>query len=475
MSIDGLKHLLGLGGYVDDPAEMVPYLTEWRDRWQGDTPLVARPRTTEEVASVMAYCAAHGLAVVPQGGHTGLCGGAMPHSGAGEIVLSLSRLNRVRGIDPQGFTMTLEAGCTLAAAQQTAEQADRLFPLSLASEGSAQIGGVLSTNAGGNAVLRYGNARDLVLGLEVVLADGRIWNGLRGLRKDNTGYDLKQLFVGSEGTLGIITAAVLKLFPAARQRETTLVAVPDADAAVRLLGLARELSGDRVSSFELMPRIGLEFVITHMDGRDPMETASPWYVLIDLTTAAAGTDLGEAMQALLERALERELITDAVVAASETQRDALWRLRESLSESQKYEGGSIKHDISVPIARIPEFLRLATAAVADRIPGIRPVPFGHMGDGNIHFNLSQPVGMDRRAFLDRWEEINVLVHDIAASLDGSISAEHGVGQLKVAEIVRYKTDVEMDLMRRVKQALDPHGLLNPGKVLAAAGRNGPDA
>jgi FAD/FMN-containing dehydrogenase len=362
MSLDALKQMLGPGGYIDDPADMAPYLTEWRDRWHGDTPLVARPRDTYQVADVVAHCARNGLKLVPQGGHTGLCGGAMPRPGAGEIVLSLGRLNRVRGVDPQGYIMTVEAGCTLAAAQQAAADADRLFPLSLASEGSAQIGGVLSTNAGGNAVLRYGNARDLVLGLEVVLADGRIWNGLKALRKDNTGYDLKQLFLGSEGTLGIITAAVLKLFPAARQQETALAAVPDVAEAVALLSLAREASGDRVSGFELIPRIGLEFVVDHMPGnRDPLSAPSPWYALIDLTTAAAGSDLRAAMETLLERALEAGLVTDAAVAQSKSQRGDLWKLREDLSESQKYEGGSIKHDISVPIARIPEFIATASA------------------------------------------------------------------------------------------------------------------
>ncbi|MGE0669081.1 MAG: FAD-binding oxidoreductase [Sphingomonadales bacterium] len=466
MSLAALKELLGPGGYIEDPADMAPYLTEWRDRWHGDTPLVARPRDTYQVADVVAHCARHGLKLVPQGGHTGLCGGAMPHAGSGEIVLSLGRLNRVRGVDPQGFTMTIEAGCTLAAAQQAAADAGRMFPLSLASEGSAQIGGVLSTNAGGNAVLRYGNARDLVLGLEVVLADGRIWNGLKALRKDNTGYDLKQLFLGSEGTLGIITAAVLKLFPAPRQQETALAAVPGAAEAVALLSLAKEESGDRVSSFELIPRIGLRFVVDHMPGnRDPLSDPSPWYVLIDLTTAAAGSDLKEAMERLLERALAEGLVTDAVLAQTKAQRDDLWRLREGLSESQKYEGGSIKHDISVPIGRIPEFIASASAAVEALVPGCRPVPFGHMGDGNIHFNVSQPTGTDKQVFLDAWDVMSEKVHEIAAMLGGSISAEHGVGQLKVDEIVRYKSLVEIDLMRRLKRALDPSGILNPGKVV----------
>jgi FAD/FMN-containing dehydrogenase len=466
MKLDDIKRIVGPAGYVDRPEDMAPFLTEWRDRWHGDTPLVVRPANTGEVAAVLAHCDRHGLKIVPQGGHTGLCGGAMPHPGSGEIVLSLGRMARIRDVDAQGYSMTLEAGCTLAAAQDAAAGADRLFPLSLASEGSAQIGGVLSTNAGGNAVLRYGNARDLVLGLEVVLADGRIWNGLRALRKDNTGYDLKQLFVGSEGTLGIITAAVLKLFPAPRQQETALAAVPGTEAAVRLLALAREISGDRVSSFELIPRRGLDFVTRHMEGcRDPMAEPSPWYVLIDLTTAAAGRDLSTAMEALLETALEQALVSDAVIAASQDQRNALWRLRESLSESQKFEGGSIKHDVSVPIVRIPEFLRRADIAVERMIPGIRPVPFGHMGDGNIHYNLSQPEDADRQAFLDRWEEVNRVVHDIVADLDGSISAEHGVGQLKVDELTRYKGTVELDLMRRLKRSLDPRGTLNPGKVV----------
>jgi FAD/FMN-containing dehydrogenase len=469
MSLDALKRLLGPDGYLDDPAAMAPYLSEWRGRWRGDTPLVARPRDTAEVAAVLAACTRSGLKVVPQGGHTGLCGGAMPRAGKGEVLLSLARLDRIRALDAEGYSLTAEAGCTLADVQQAAARADRLFPLSLASEGSARIGGVVSTNAGGNAVLRYGNARDLVLGLEVVLADGRVWSGLRALHKDNTGYDLKQLFVGSEGTLGVITAAVLKLFPAPRQRETALAAVPDVAAAVRLLALAREVSGDRVSGFELIPRLGLDFVVRHMPGcRDPLARPSPWYVLIDLSTAAAGGDLSEALERLLEGALEKGLLTDAAVARSEAQREDLWRLRESLSEAQRHEGGSIKHDVSVPLARIPEFIAAAGATVERLIPGARPVPFGHMGDGNIHFNLSQPVGADAGAFLGRWEEVSRAVHDIVAAMDGSISAEHGVGQLKVDEIERYKSPVEMALMRTLKQALDPAGTLNPGKVLRPA-------
>ncbi len=466
MDLDALKSILGPGGYIDDPADMAPHLTEWRDRWQGITPLIARPQSTTEVSEVLSYCHSKGIGVVPQGGHTGLAGGAMPDSSGSQIVLSLGRMNTVRAVDANANTMTAEAGCILTDVHAAADQAGRLFPLSLASEGTAQIGGLLSTNAGGNTVLRYGNARDLVLGLEVVLPDGQIWNGLRSLRKDNTGFDLKHLFMGAEGTLGVITAATLKLFPKTVQSATALLGIPSPAAAIDLLSLARTAAGDTLTSLEIMPRIGMEFVIRHMPGcRDPLVYPHDWYALIDLSSAATDPDLKDLLESIFVRAERDQIAADGVVAQSEAQRAGLWRLREALSEAQRFEGGSIKHDISVPISSIPEFLDRAGAAVEALIPGIRPVPFGHIGDGNIHFNLSQPEGADKQAFLDRWEEINRVVHDIVADMDGSISAEHGVGQLKVQEIERYKSPTEVELMRRIKQAIDPQGIMNPGKVL----------
>jgi FAD/FMN-containing dehydrogenase len=398
------------------------------------------------------------VGVVPQGGNTGLVGAQIPRPGAGEVLIGLGRMNRVRAVDPVDNTVTVEAGCTLAAVQAAAAAVDRLFPLSLAAEGSCQIGGNLSTNAGGIHVLRYGNTRDLVLGLEVVTADGAVWDGLRALRKDNTGYDLKQLFVGAEGTLGIITAAVLKLFPRHRQVETVFAAVPDVDAAVALLGAVRAATDDGVLAFELIPRRALEFVTRHVPGTtDPLPRPSGWYVLFDLTVARATAEQA------LAGAVEAGLITDAALAASAAQAAALWRLREAISESQKPEGASIKHDISVPVSRIPAFMHQALAAVERLVPGIRPVPFGHVGDGNLHFNLSQPPGADGRAFLARAEEIHLAVHDIVHALGGSISAEHGIGVAKREEIRRYKSEVEIALMRAVKQALDPKGIMNPGK------------
>jgi FAD/FMN-containing dehydrogenase len=456
-----LKQIVGPGGWTDDADELAPHLHEWRSRWQGRTPLLLRPATTADVAALVRACAEADVGIVPQGGNTGLVGGQIPRLEGHDVLVSLSRMARVRSVDPVDNTMTVEAGCTLAAAQEAAARADRLFPLSLAAEGSCQIGGNLSTNAGGVHVLRYGNARDLVLGLEVVTADGEIWDGLRALRKDNTGYDLKQLFLGAEGTLGIITAAVLKLFPRHRNVATLFAAVPTVDAAVALLPFVRAASDDAVLAFELIPRIGLEFVVRHMAGAtDPLAAPSPWYVLCDLTVPRP------AAEEVLGAALEAGHVTDAVLAQSPAQAAALWKLRESLSEAQKPEGGSIKHDVSVPVSRIPAFVRETLAAVERLVPGIRPVPFGHVGDGNLHFNLSQPVGADREAYLARWGEVNRVVHDLVAAHGGSISAEHGIGVAKREEIRRYKSATEIALMRRIKQALDPKGIMNPGKGVA---------
>ncbi len=465
-ALERLKTALGPKGWTTDPAEMAPHLVEWRDLYQGRAAMLLKPASTAEVAQAMAICAETGTPVVPQGGNTGLVGGGIPFAGGEEVVLSLSRLNRVRELDPLDNTITVEAGCVLAAVQAAAAAADRLFPLRIGSEGSCQIGGNLSTNAGGTAVLHYGNTRELVLGIEVVLADGRIWDGLRRLRKDNTGYDLKQLFIGAEGTLGIVTAAVLKLFPKPRDVQVAVAAVTDVRAAVALLSLAREASGDRVTAFELMPRMGLDYVLRHIPGTiDPFAARHDWQVLIELSGGQAGGQMRATMEALLEAGMERDLVVDAVLAGSQAQAAQLWRLRDAMSEAQKPEGGSIKHDISVPVSRIPDFIDQASRAVIRLIPGTRIIAFGHIGDGNIHFNPSQPVGADRQWFLDQWEEVSHLVHDIAASLGGSISAEHGIGRMKREEIVRYKPAIELELMRRLKRSFDPQGILNPGKTI----------
>ena len=459
--LERLTAVVGPGGFSREPAELAPHLTEWRNRYVGQTPLLLRPARTAEVAEIVRLCAEAEVAIVPQGGNTGLVGGQIPRPGQGEILLNLSRLNRVRAVDPIDNSMTVEAGCTLVAAQEAAARVDRLFPLSLAAEGTCQIGGNLSTNAGGIHVLRYGNVRDLALGLEVVTAEGAVWDGLRALRKDNTGYDLKQLFIGAEGTLGIITAAVLKLFPRHHDVQTIFAAVPSAAAAVSLLSLARDLTQDAVLAFELLCRTALEFVVRHVPRTaDPLAAPSPWYVLFDLTTAAT------AVPPLLERATEQGLVTDATVASSPAQAAALWRLREAISESQKPEGASIKHDISVPVSRIPDLVERVLEAARRLVPGIRPVPFGHVGDGNLHFNLSQPVGADPKTFFAHRDEIHEAVHDITVALGGSISAEHGIGLAKREEARRYKSETEIALMRRVKTALDPKGILNPGKGVA---------
>lgn len=461
-----LKEITGEKGFLTDEVDMAPYLQERRELFAGRAAAVLRPSSVEEVSAIMRIAHEAGIAVVPQGGNTGLVGGQMPDQSGDAIVLSLSRMNQVRAIDAVNNTLTVDAGVTLAAAQEAAASGDRLFPLSLASEGTCQIGGVLSTNAGGTQVLRYGNARDLVLGLEVVLANGDIWNGLTGLRKDNTGYDLKQLFLGSEGTLGIITGAVLKLFPRPQAVSTAFAAVPDVASAVMLLRIADAVSGGQVSTFELVPRIGIEFVMRHLEGgSDPLPDPAPWYVLIEMTAGTKAARLTEVMEASLSEGFEQNLVSDAVIAQSEAQRADFWRLRESLSDVQRAEGGSIKHDVSVPLSRIADFIEAATEAVSSRLPGIRPVPFGHIGDGNVHFNLSQPEGMDKQAFLDLWDEMNAIVHGIVREMGGSISAEHGVGQLKRDEIAATKSPVEMEMMRTLKKAIDPKGILNPGKVV----------
>ncbi|AVM74905.1 FAD-binding oxidoreductase [Magnetospirillum gryphiswaldense] len=464
--LNRLAAIVGPTNLLTADSDLEHYVTEERGLYRGEALAVARPADTEQVAAVVAACVQAGVAMVPQGGNTGLCGGGVPNQGA--VVVSTERLNRIRAVDPLNFTLVAEAGCVLAAVQQAADQAGCLFPLSLGAEGSCRIGGNLSTNAGGVGVLRYGNTRDLALGLEVVLADGRVWNGLRSLRKDNTGYDLKHLFIGAEGTLGIITAASLKLFPKPREIATAFIALPDPAAGLAILGAARRASGDLVTACELVPRIGLDLGLAHVAGlRDPLDAPYPWYLLLELSSSRP-SGLLPALEAILAQALEDGHALDAVLAQSGDQRKALWRIREGVPEAQKKEGGSIKHDVAVPVSRVPEMIETCTRAVEAAMPGVRVVAFGHMGDGNIHFNLTQPVGADKASFLDRWAEMNRIVHDIVAEMAGSVSAEHGIGQLKIAEMARYKQDVELDLMRAVKAALDPTGLMNPGKVLPPA-------
>lgn len=464
--LDTLAAIVGRDQLLTHASDMAPFLTDWRGRYHGAARAVVRPADCAQVAAVVEGCYRAGVPIVPQGGNTGLCGGATPLGDGLAVVVSLSRLRRILALDPDNNTLCVEAGCTLAAVQEAAQAAGRYFPLSLASEGSCEIGGNLSTNAGGVQVLRYGNMRDLVLGLEVVLPDGRVWDGLRGLRKDNTGYDLKHLFVGAEGTLGIITAAVLKLFPAPLVRATAWVAVADPGAAVHLLGRLRAACGDRITAFEIIGRSALELVLAHIEGaRAPLAEPVQWCVLIELSDTLEDAALDEMLQRELEAVMEDGVVLDAAVAGSLAQRDALWALRENISEAQRIEGFSIKHDIAVPVSRIARFLELADQRLKAVWPEVRIVAFGHIGDGNLHYNLSKPQVADNDAFVARTEEVNLIVHDLVNELGGSISAEHGLGQLKREEIRRYKSAVELDLMRTIKHALDPAGLMNPGKVI----------
>jgi FAD/FMN-containing dehydrogenase len=444
---------------------MGAYLSEPRDLYRGRALCIVKPRDAGEVAQVLALCNERGAAIVPQGGNTGLVGGQTPDSSGRQIVLSLQRLDRIRDVDPSSDAMTLEAGVTLARAQEAALSVDRYFPLSLASEGSCTIGGNLATNAGGVHVLAYGAARDLALGLEVALADGRLLSTLGKLRKDNTGYNLTQLFIGSEGTLGVITAATLKLFPRPRSRAVAFLGLDDPAQALALLNFAKAHTGPGLQAFELVPRIGLELVLRHIPGaRDPLAAPHPWYALVEIAGFAEG-EAERVASAALSQAMDAGHARDATLAHSLDQAESLWRLRESLSEAQKREGGSIKHDISVPVERIPAFIAEAGARVAARFPSVRPVPFGHMGDGNLHYNVSQPAGGDKAAFLARWDEMNEIVHGLVREYGGSISAEHGIGQLKRDLLAQVKDAVALDVMRALKRALDPKGALNPGKLL----------
>ena len=460
-AISRLVAVVGEKHAIRNPADMVPYLKEWRDLWRGKSQLILRPANTAEVSAIMKICNETKTPIIPQSGNTGLVGGQIPTNG--EVILSLDRMTRIIEVDEANGTMTVEAGAILKSVHEAADEAELMFPLSLASEGSARIGGNLSTNAGGLNVLAYGTARELCLGLEVVLPSGEIWNGLKKLRKDNTGYNLKELFLGSEGTLGVITAAVLKLYPKHQRQDTAIAGLSNVGNAVSLLSLAKAKSGNRVVAFELLSAIGMSFAVTHMNAVNPVATPCAWYVLIELA------DAGEtALQDILEQALGDGLIIDAAIASSDAQRNAMWHVRESMSESQKFEGGSIKHDVSVPVSSVAQLIERGCAAIVDFMPGARPVPFGHIGDGNIHFNISQPLGMDKQAYLDQWAAMNKVIFDIVLELGGSISAEHGIGVLKRSDMAHIKTPLELQMMRGLKALFDPNGILSPGRMLPDA-------
>jgi FAD/FMN-containing dehydrogenase len=461
-----LREVVGAEHALTDPDQQLPYLREMRDLYFGKSPLVLRPNSVEQVSKILALCNEARVAVVPQAGGTGLVGGQVPWERGDEVVVSIARLNKVRHVDPPGYNMTVEAGLTLAECQQQADQAGRFFPLSLPSEGSCRIGGNLGTNAGGVGVLAYGNTRQLVLGLEAVLPDGRIIPGLKALKKDNTGYDLRDLLIGSEGTLAVITAVVLKLFPKPAERSTAFVALPRLEAALDLFTLAHNTALTNLTAFEFLSHEGLELLVRHFPtNRIPYDKRYPWYVLMEVSGARADGQAEREMEAILTQAAEVGVIEDAVIASSLGQAADFWRLRELMPEAQKPEGGSVKHDVSVPIARLPEFIVRANAIVERVCPGSRPVPFGHFGDGNIHYNITEPVGYGKEKFLKIGVDINAAVHDLVDELGGSISAEHGIGRSKRDELVRFKSPVEMEMMRGIKSVFDPNGILNPGKVL----------
>jgi FAD/FMN-containing dehydrogenase len=453
---------------LEDAEQIAPYLIDHRGLYQGQALTVALPRTVEDVATIVAFCNQRRIGVVPQGGNTGYCGGATPDASGRQLVLGLRRMDRIRAVDAGNDSMTVEAGCILAHVQEAASAADRYFPLSLGSEGSCQIGGNLATNAGGLNVLRFGMARHLTLGIEAVLADGRIYRGLRGLRKDNTGYNLNDLLVGSEGTLGIITAATLRLYPRMRSTATAFVALAELSAVVPLLAQLRASAGDTLSSYELIPRVGIALTTTHIPGIiDPLLSPQEWYVLCELASAAK-EPLEERLAEALSAATDAGLVFDAALASSERQRLEFWRLRESIPEAQRRAGPSLKHDVSVPVSAIPEFIRTASQWVSTHVPEATLVCYGHAGDGNLHFNINRLEAAGGAAFLAREPEIKRAIHDLVAAREGSISAEHGIGQLKVGELERYAPEHKLAMMRAIKRALDPRGILNPGKVLATA-------
>jgi FAD/FMN-containing dehydrogenase len=462
MLLEDLKSIVGPSGWKSDPDTLQPQLTEWRGAYAGKTPLMVAPQSTTEVSDIVRACAAHGTGIVPQGGNTGLCGGAIPDASGMQILLSLSRMNRIRSVEPDDYSMVTEAGCVLADIQAAAYAVNRLYPLSLAAEGTCQIGGNISTNAGGTNVLKYGTARDQVLGLEVVLPDGTIWNGIRSLRKDTAGYDLKHLFIGAEGTLGIITAASLRLFPVPGEAHTALVALASASAAVSLLANLREVLGNHIQAFELIPVRAIRYVLRHIAGtRSPLDVQHPWFVLIECT----GANIAELFHSSLMGSIERGAVTDAVVAHSTREANEFWRLRDSISEAQKCEGASLKHDVSVPVGRIGEFIEVTESAVLRLMPEARIVAFGHVGDGNVHFNISQPKEMSAQEFSRRCGELSEAVYSITRSFNGSFSAEHGIGVAKRELLHRYRDPAELSMMRAVKRAFDPKNIMNPGKLL----------
>lgn len=462
MLIDDLKSIVGEGGWSTDPDELAPHLTEWRDRFFGKTCIMVSPRTTAQVSGIIKACAATGTAVIPQGGNTGLCGGAIPDMSGEEVLLSLSRLDAIRKVDVHDSSIVVDAGCILANVQRAAREVGRFFPLSLSAEGSCQIGGNLATNAGGINVLRYGTARQQVLGLEVVLADGTVWDGLRSLRKDTAGYDMKQLFIGSEGTLGVITAATLKLYPDPGNTSTSLLALSAAGDAVEILALMRERLGAPVQAFELMSDRCLRFVERHVpDATAPFKNNSPWFVLCEV----AGDDASPRLESVLAVAAENGLVSDAIIAKNQMEADRLWRIRHSISEAQKFEGASLKHDISVPIGSIGVFLQRSNLLLDQLAPEARLVAFGHVGDGNLHYNISQPADADGAEFRGVGERLTAAIYDLVDELGGSFSAEHGVGVLKKDQLRRYRGGSELALMRAMKAALDPNNTLNPGKVI----------
>ena len=457
------------GRLLTDPADTAPFLTDWRKRWTGRALAVAQPDATDDVAAIVRWCAQHRVPVVPQGGNTGMVGGSVPDDTGRALVLSLARMKRIRAVDPINNTLTADAGCILTEVQQAAQQAERLFPLSLAAEGSCTIGGNLATNAGGVGVLRFGNARDLCLGVEVVTADGQVWNGLRGLRKDNTGYDLRDLFIGSEGTLGVITAATLKMYPLPAARMTALAAVESPHAALRLLELAQRRLAATLTGFEMMSRLCGELVARHVPSAAvPLAAANPYCVLLESSDPHSEANAAQTFERLLEEAFEAGIITDAAVAASIAQSRAFWALRENIPLAQATEGDNIKHDISVPISAIGDFVEHTNARLEQAFPGIRMVVFGHLGDGNLHYNVNAPEGAPGARFMADEPAINEIVYDAVAHAGGSISAEHGLGQLKVAENQHYKSAVELSLMASIKATFDPLGIMNPGKVMPAA-------
>ncbi len=464
--LDRFVAIVGKAHALTSEMDVAPHLVEWRGRWTGRTSCVLKPGTTHEVAAILRLASETGTPVVPQGGNTGLVGAQIPDMTGNAVIVSLSRMNRIREIDTAAGAITVEAGAILQAVQQAADAAGALFPLALGAQGSCQIGGNLSSNAGGTGALAYGVARDLCLGLEVVLPTGEVLDDLNKLKKNNTGYDLRNLFIGAEGTLGIITAAVLKLFPKPKGMATAFVGLASPQAALALLERMRQVAGPSLTAFELMARLGIEFTTRHIEGvRDPLDAAHPWYVLAEIASGRSQDDAGALMDMVLEAALADGLVADGVVAASQSQRAAFWRLREGLSESQIPEGGSIKHDVSVPVSAVPAFMSEADEAVLSIEPGARICAFGHLGDGNIHYNISQPVGADKATFIALTQRITPAVHAIVMAHGGSISAEHGIGQMKREELRQVKSPVALDLMGRIKASFDPAGIMNPGKLL----------